>query len=294
MKRLAVLFFILCPLFYSCIKNNKSKPENDSPPGRIISLGPYITEEIYLLGKGGSLVADTVYCTKPADADKKQKIGNLVEINIEKIYSLKPDIVFATGLTYPQNINKLKSLGIKTVVMPQAKSFDEICGQFQLLGRYLHEGDRAAEIVAKSRKIVGKIRTLTGKIKNKKKIFFQIGADPLWAVNKDSFMNDFIEFGGGINIAYNSGIGPYSREKVVEQNPDIIVIIKMGIQNDREERDKWMKLGSINAVKTGSIFVIDPYEVCSATPVSFAESLKELAVMFYPGLKEEIASIDEK
>jgi iron complex transport system substrate-binding protein len=57
---------------------------------RIISLAPAITEDIYLLGKGDNIVGNTIYCNRPKEAKYKEKVGNVIDVNVEKIYSLKP------------------------------------------------------------------------------------------------------------------------------------------------------------------------------------------------------------
>jgi len=49
-------------------------------PQRIVSLGPINTENVYLLGAGDRLVADTSYCTRPAQARDKPKIGSVMQI----------------------------------------------------------------------------------------------------------------------------------------------------------------------------------------------------------------------
>jgi len=57
-------------------------------PERIISLGQTITERIYLLGADRNLIADTVYCVQPEDAKYKEKVGTLIQANLEKIVAL--------------------------------------------------------------------------------------------------------------------------------------------------------------------------------------------------------------
>jgi len=84
-------------------------------PERIISLGQTITERIYLLGADRNLIADTVYCVQPEDAKYKEKVGTLIQANLEKIVALKPDLVIATNMARPKQLRKLKDLGIRVV-----------------------------------------------------------------------------------------------------------------------------------------------------------------------------------
>jgi iron complex transport system substrate-binding protein len=277
-KKFVFCFILLSALIISCYK--KQPAVKETIPHRIISLGPYITEMIYLLGKEDNLIANTIFCERPEAARKKEKIGSLIEINIEKIISLKPDLVFAGGLTHPKNIKKIKDLGIRVIIIPTPKSYEEICGQFLLMGRILGADEIAKKTVEDSNNIVDKIKSAAFKLKPKK-VFMQIGANPLWSVNKHSYLNDFIEFSNAINISKDSPSGIYSKEKVVEQNPDIILITAMGI-NDEIEKNNWLQFKSINASINNLIFKLDSNEVCSANPVTFAVSLAKIVKLIHP------------
>ncbi|MGB9677438.1 MAG: cobalamide ABC transporter substrate-binding protein, partial [Candidatus Ratteibacteria bacterium] len=64
-------------------------------------------------------------------------------------------------------------------------------------------------------------------------------------------------------------------EEIIKLNPDIIIITSMGIDTE-EEKKNWGKYRMINAVKNGKIFVIDSDKICSPTPLSFVEIVKEI------------------
>ena len=81
-----------------------------SEPKRIISLGPYITEELYLLGVEDRLIGNTIFCNRPEDAENKPKVSSAVLPNVEKIVSLKPDLILATSLIDKKAVKKLKNL----------------------------------------------------------------------------------------------------------------------------------------------------------------------------------------
>ena len=78
---------------------------NQVYPKRIISLGPSLTKELYLLGVEDRLIGCTVYA--PECAKDKEKVGTVIDINLEKIIKLKPDLVLATSLTNPKRVEKL-------------------------------------------------------------------------------------------------------------------------------------------------------------------------------------------
>lgn len=197
-------------------------------PQRLVSLGPSITKQLYLLGLGDKLVGCTVYCEWPIEARRKEKIGTAVEVNLEKVVSLKPDIIFATSLTDPKAIEKLENLGLKTIRFPTPRSFAQICAHFLELGRLTDRQKEAEKIIESVKNEVNMIKQeLKGK--PKPRVLIQVGAKPLFVATGRYFVNDFVELAGGINIAKDAGEGIYSREQVLEKNPEVIIIVTMGI-----------------------------------------------------------------
>lgn len=257
--------------------------QTDKGPGRIISLGPFITEELYLLGVEDRLIACTTYCTRPPAARNKIRVSNAVRPNIEKILNLKPDLVLVPELIDTRSLRKMKQLGIKVKTFPVARSFNEICTIFTDIGRLVKREKRALAIVAKARqRIVALQARLNGQ--PPVKVFMQIGANPLFTVIANTFMDDYITLIGGTNIAGSARSGIFSREEVVRKNPDVIIIVTMG-NTHRQEKRTWMSFTSIQAVKNKRIHIMDAERVCSATPLTFVEVLEDLAPLLYPDLQ---------
>lgn len=237
---------------------------------RIISLSPYLTEELYLLGVEERLIACTTYCK----VENKERVGSIMTMNLEKIVSLKPDLVFATDLTNKEQIKRLKDLGINVFHFPYPKNFSSLCEQFIELGRLVSKEKEAKKIIKRQKK---KIETIRERVKGRTKprVIVQIGASPLWISGKNSTINEFIEYAGGINIGPPNN-APYSIEEVVKANPDVIIIMEMGITGE-EEKKNWQRFKIINAVKKKRIYFVDSYELGSPTPVSFPKTLEKIA-----------------
>ncbi len=66
------------------------------PPKRVVSLVPSLTESMFDLGFGDSLVGITDFCTKPGEAVKTlPHLGGPKNPDIQEIVALKPDLVLA-------------------------------------------------------------------------------------------------------------------------------------------------------------------------------------------------------
>lgn len=255
----------------------------DTSPQRIVSLGPALTEQLFLLGVEDRLIANTIFCNRPPEAKKKEKIGTVIRANIEKIVSLKPDLVLATSLTCPEQKEKLRNLGIQVVGFPRPSNFSQICEQFLELARLVGAEKEAREIVREAK---GRVYSIRKKVKDlpPKRVFLQVGANPLWTVPRDCFINDLIESAGGINIASGTRTGLYSREKVLKSNPEIIIIITMGTVEEKE-KEVWQGFEVLSAAKNNQVYIVDADKICRPTPVAFVGGLETIVRILYPGLE---------
>lgn len=278
-----------CAVLLACLAGacapSRKVPESSAPPVRIVSLAPAITQKLYLLGVDDRLVANTIYCNTPEDAKGKAKIGNVTQVDVELIVSHRPDLVIASNLTRPEQVEKLTNLGIRVVRRPNPETFDELCESFVELGKIVGEEEKAAVIAAKARADVDALRKLVSELP-RKSVFVQLGAKPLFAATQDSFVNDYIEFAGGSNIVAQGAEGIYSREKVVMQDPEVIIVTTMGLVGV-EEKKEWDKYTTITAVKNDAVYVIDSYRICSPTPTIFVEALRDVIKILHPELELE-------
>ena len=252
---------------------------------RIISLAPSFSKQIYLLGAEDRLIANTTYCDFSEDSRKKEKIGNLVQINVEKIISLNPDLVLASTMTKPNLLKKLENLGISVKIIKTATNFNKICDQIINIGKYCGKLDSAKQIVKQVKFELEKIKNITKDFK-KKKVFMQVGAKPLFTVIKNTFVDEMITLGGGENVVTQTNTGIYSREKVIEKNPEFIIIATMGIVG-KKESSAWKKYTSIEAVKNDNIFIVDSYKYLSPGPFQFVEAVKGMLHILHPDVKIE-------
>ncbi|MBN1255551.1 MAG: ABC transporter substrate-binding protein [Deltaproteobacteria bacterium] len=250
-----------------------------SIPQRIVSLVPNITEELYLLGVQDRVVGVTIYCQRPPEAQSKERVGAVVEVNVEKIVSLRPDLVIASPLTDHKQTQKLLDLGVRVKVFQPPQDFEDLCAEFLQLAHLVGREKEAQEIIKSSERELAHIKEMIKGLPTPR-VFVQIGEKPLVAAGSDSFINDLVVCAGGVNIAHEVKTSVYSREEVVRKNPDIILIAKMGIAGEREKKT-WMKYTTIKAVQSNAIYTVDPYRFCSPTPLSFVEQVNELVRLFH-------------
>lgn len=274
-------------LFISCMtvcfsQTPSSNLDKASKIKRIVSLAPSLTESIYLLKMGNYLLGNTIYCNKPKDAQNKRRVASAVDVNIEEVVRLNPDLIVATRLTDHRAIKKFEVLGFNIALFTQPYNFNQMAKQFQSLGKHLGQNKLAENLVNRAQNEIHVLADYLDGV-SRQKVFVQLGARPLYAATRESFVNDLIVRAKGINIAANEKNGIYSKEKVLASNPDVILITSMGMTGE-EEKQRWLRFSSLKAAQAGRVHIIDSELFCSPTVVSFSEALQQLIQLLHPKL----------
>ena len=242
---------------------------------RIVSLAPSVTESLYELGIDKELIANTIYCKD--NNLKREKVGSVIEPNIEKIISLKPDLIVATKEgNYKSVIDKLIRLKLTVYVMEPYSNFKDICFNFQQLADYLGKSNEAKQIIDDVKKEISNLSN-KNKNKNEDKIFWEVGANPIFTIGNKSFVNEYNKYIKGINVFENIDMRypNISVESVIKKNPDIILLVNMGDVSS-QEIIKWNKYKNISAVKNNKIYLLEASDIFTPTPKRFLNGIKVL------------------
>ncbi|MBI9065911.1 MAG: ABC transporter substrate-binding protein [Salinivirgaceae bacterium] len=274
-----VLFFLILPaLFFTSCKNIKTESKTEFSGLRIISLAPSITKELIYLGVEENIVGATNYCDISKDSPDLV-VGSAIDINIEKILLLKPDVVFASTLTKPSNIETLKENGLQVYQLGKMSSFKNICDEFLAIGKLVEKEKVAISIIKKANQTIDSLK-LSIQHRDKQSVFFQIGAKPLFAVIPNTYMEDLIIYANCENILFDLEHGTVTRESVLKRNPDVIFVATMGIVGE-EEKNIWESYGDINAARNNKVFIIDSNTACTPSVIAFTETLTQMVHYIY-------------
>jgi len=229
-----------------------------SPPGRIVSLAPSVTEILYDLGLGDQIIAVTTFCDYPPEALDKPKIGGYSNPSIESIVAMKPDLVVMIDDGNPIEIqDRLKKLDIKTYVF-RAKRLKELPQGIRDLGIVLGIRDRAFKRAARVENVIHKYERQARKSPPRyfrKKAIFIIQPEPLIVAGPDTIIDDALKLLGLQNIASDatSPYPKYSIEEVIRQSPDII-FMGQGPMTRKISKGLIRRLGSLEAIKKERVY----------------------------------------
>lgn len=118
-----------------------------SKPSKIISAAPNITEIIFSIDAQKLLVGRTSFCNYPEEVKDIPIVGDLINLNFEKIVELKPELIFMTveGNT-KETFNKLKSLGVEVYVI-NPRDINGIIKSIKNIAEVLDRKDTAENLI---------------------------------------------------------------------------------------------------------------------------------------------------
>ncbi|HXS70673.1 MAG TPA: ABC transporter substrate-binding protein, partial [Patescibacteria group bacterium] len=121
-------------------------------PRKIVSLTPAVTETLFAVGAGPRVVATDDSSDYPAAAKPLPDVVTFGTVDVEKIVSLKPDLVIAggAGFTAADAIAKLRDLKIPVLVV-STPSIEGIYKDIELVGSAVGATDEAKTVTAKMR-----------------------------------------------------------------------------------------------------------------------------------------------
>ncbi|MBW9170302.1 ABC transporter substrate-binding protein [Clostridium estertheticum] len=254
----------------------------EKEPKRIIAIAPNITEGIYALGKGTSLVGRSDYDNYPVKANKLTSVGDLLKPNIEKIVELKPDVVIASTHFDKNVIKKLEELNIKVIVLYGEENFTGVYDTMSKLGQIVNASDKALSIISAMQK---KVADVTKKVKGAKKptVYYVAGFGKSgdFTAGKDTFIGNMIDMAGGENAAKDVVGWKYSVEKLVEKNPDVLICSKL--YNSKKGIEATNGYKDLKAVKSGKLLEVDENIITRQGP-RLADGLEAIAKLIHPEL----------
>ena len=253
------------------------------PAKRIVSLAPSITEILFALGLDDEIAAITNFCDYPEAVLNKPRIGGFVNPDIEKIVSLKPDLIIGIrDGNRIDTVDRLNDSGLP-VYLIDPKGFDGVMQTIKNIGDVVGREKESRKMIKEMVKKAENIMTLTQSL-SRPKVFFQLGDAPMITVGKGTLADDLIRLAGGKSISENESVSYpfYSIETVLLKAPEIIIMTSMDSKkNSPQLVKKWESWKSIPAVRMNMIYVIDSNLVDRPTP-RIVEGLEALVRIIHP------------
>jgi len=253
-----------------------------APPQRIISLVPSVTELIFALGGQERLVGVTDFCDWPADAKRKPSVGGMISPSLETIVALRPDLVIATDSGNRQEtVAQLDRLRIP-VFMVHANRLAEMREVTARLGILTGRETSVAPLVDR---FDARIRAVAAAVAAapRPRVLYVLWPEPLIVPGRDAIVTELIGLAGGDSITANerNDYPRYSVEAAVAHAPEVIILARHGTGSGPIARDKWDRLVSLPAIKSGRVHAVDGNLMHRYGP-RLADGVEQLARAIHP------------
>lgn len=200
------------------------------PLPRIVTLAPNLTEIVYALGAGDSVVGTDDYSDYPPAAKAKPKLGGVVP-NVEGIAALHPDLVLVSSTAAgPPLRSALERLRLPYAVIATDRAADVAVAMQRVA---LQIGLNAADASHARAQLEAALERQKMHRANATRVLFVVYADPLHVAGHETFAGDIIDLCGAENAATVKGWPQYSVEALLANPPDIVLHPNKSVSHDQ-------------------------------------------------------------
>ncbi|HEX9982468.1 MAG TPA: helical backbone metal receptor [Thermoanaerobaculia bacterium] len=188
-----------------------------TPPRRVVSLVPSLTESLFDLGAGDSVIGITDFCIFP-EGLTLPRTGGTKNPRVEELRALAPDLVY---MNLEENLRR-HAEQIETfapVFVTEPKTVEDVATLLTTLGTIHHREERAAQLV-------DELRAELAQMPRRPFTF----ACPIWKkpwmwCGGDTYVSHLVEAAGGTNVLANRERYPaVALEDVLALHPDVVFL----------------------------------------------------------------------
>jgi len=194
-------------------------------PMRLISLAPSVTEILFALGLGDRVVGVTTYCDYPPEATAKEKIGDTQKPNLEKVLSLKPDLVIvSTASQLEEFMGSLERLGMP-VYVNNPTDLAGLLESIKRIGDVLGVPESAGRLVAGLNSRIADVHSRVAGLQ-RPRVLVLVSTEPLITAGGHTFISDLVTEAGGESISgdQTTDYPQFSLETALARRPEVIFL----------------------------------------------------------------------
>lgn len=227
----------------------------DKPALRVISMAPHVTEVLFAAGGGSRIVGAVNYSDYPEAAKSIPRIGSNREVDLERIISLKPDLIVAwMHNSSERQIEMVRKLGIP-VFLSDPQKLEGIPENVLRLGRLMGTDAVAGPAAAELRKQLASLRTRYAG-RPPVRTFYQVWDKPLYTLSGKHIITDALRLCGGENIFDSLSVTApiVSIESVLQADPEAVFGTA---EKNYGGVSLWKPYSTLRATRNDNLFTVD-------------------------------------
>jgi iron complex transport system substrate-binding protein len=201
----------------------------------VVAIGGTVTEIVYALGAGASLVGVDTSSTYPEPATQLPQVGYQRRLSAEGVLSLQPSVVLATiEAGPPAALSQLQSAGVPLLFVPATVTVAGAQAKIRLIAQALGRTTQGELLVQRLNQEMAETTTIVSRQPSTPKVLFIYarGQGTMQVAGRDTAAAAMITLAGGVNaIEAYEGYKPLTAEAVVTAAPDVIVLPARGLDS---------------------------------------------------------------
>ena len=259
-------------------------------PARIVSLVPAATEMLFAIGAGPQVAAVSSYDAYPPETARLPKVGALLDPDVERILSLRPDlaVVYATQSDLER---QLRRAGIAVFEFRNGGLAD-LTDTIRRLGSATGRRDEAKAVASRIEDGLARIRKAVANLPRPKTLLIfgreRLALRGIYASGGVGFLHEMVTIAGGDNVFgdVKQEAVQASTETIIVRQPQVIIEVH-GANNPmphgavQQEIDTWSVLSSVPAVRERRVYYLVDDRIVIPGP-RIVEGTRLLAKVLHP------------
>jgi iron complex transport system substrate-binding protein len=252
---LALILFALCTVWPI------AAPQ--ATPRRIVSLIPAVTEMLFAIGAGPQVVGVSSFDRFPPEVERVTKVGGLLDPDLERILSLKPDLVVIFD-TQTELRTQLERAGI-AVYRYRDGGLADVTQTIRALGQRAGRTAAAAQLAGDIERRIAAIRRRARSMDRRPRTLVVLGREPMalrgiYVSGGIGFIHDMVEAADGENVfkeVKRRGLQA-TTEMILAKRPEVILELRASDVSEevaQREAAVWNGL-AVPAVRMHRVFVL--------------------------------------
>jgi len=261
-KRLIVVILAALALWGA---RPETMQERVTPPARIVSLVPALTEMLFAIGAGPQVVAVSSYDEFPPEVKSLPRVGALLDPDMERILALRPDLVVSYG-----SQTDVQAQLARAKIRVFSYRHAGLNGVFTTLKDLGVAVGRTADADRLARDIRSGLEAIQTRVRGRPKArtLLVFERDPaslrgVYVSGGVGFLHDMLGIAGGVNVfadVARESVQP-SVETMLARAPEVILEVRatglLASADLAQAKRVWGALASVPAVQHGRIQILN-------------------------------------
>jgi len=260
---------------------------------KLISICPSNTELLAYLGLIDQLVAIDDFSDWPASINALPKLGPDLSIDIDKLESLKPDLVLAS-LSVPgmeKNVAELEKRQIPHLIL-DPQSLDNIAEDLLTVGKACGIEEHAKKIASEYLSFIGDMKKRAATVAEMPTLYWEWWPKPIFTPGRINWLTEISEIAGGLNEFRDVELANVQTDwdDVLKRAPDYILLAWVGVRSDKVKKEVVLKRPGwteLPAIKNNRFPIMEEELYCRPSPRLLEGALK-LGKMIHPDVYDDL------